>query len=232
MPMDPFAPTARRGFLTRLAGAAAAVGVGGSLPRPVAAQPAPSLPQDAWLDKMTGAHRCLFDFPNHGAGVPLIHILNYLNTYATVYGTKPGEVNAIGTFYFVGPTSSIPLAFNDTAWAKYKLGAYLNLEDPKTKAPSTRNMFYAPLPGDPVLFGGQVAPASIASLQKMGATFLLCNNAFGVFVSQLSQQGLGTSGDIDRDLRANLLPGVIVVPAVVVAIEKAQQKGIAYNKQG
>jgi intracellular sulfur oxidation DsrE/DsrF family protein len=230
--MDPFAPTARRGFLTRLAGAAAAVGIGGTLPRSVAAQAAQSAPQDAWLDKLTGAHRCLFDFPNHGAGVPLIHMLNYLNTYATVYGTKPGQVNAIGTFYFVGPTASIPLAFNDAAWAKYKLGAYLKLDDPATKAPSARNMFNAPKPGDPVLFGGQVAPASIASLQKMGATFLLCNNAFGIFVGQLAEQGMGTAADIDRDLRANLLPGVVVVPAMVIAIEKAQSKGIAYNKQG
>ena len=229
--MDPFAPTARRGFLTRLAGAAAAVGIGGTLPRSVAAQPAQSSPHDAWLDKMTGAHRCLFDFPTHAAGVPLIHMLNFLNTYATEYRTKPGEVNAIGTFYFVGPTSSIPLAFNDAAWAKYQLGAYLKLDDPKTKAPSVRNMFNAPQPGDPVLFSGQVAPASIASLQKMGATFLLCNNAFSVFVSQLSQGGMGTAADIDHDLRANLLPRVIVVPAMVIAIEKAQSKGIAYNKQ-
>ncbi len=232
--MDPFAPTARRGFLTRLAGAAAAVGIGGTLPRPLSAEPMRPLQstKDAWLDKMTGAHRCLFDFPQHGGGVPLIHMFNYLNTYATVYGTKPGEVNAIGIFYFLGPTSSIPLAFNDAAWTKYKLGEYLNLEDPKTKAPAGRNMFYAPQPGDPVLFGGQFAPASIANLQKMGATFLLCNNAFQEFVKQLSEKGMGSAADINKDLLANSLPGVILVPAAVIAIEKAQQKGIAYNKQG
>lgn len=230
--MDPFGPTPRRGFLTRLAGAAAAVGVGGALPRSAAAQPAQSSSQDAWLDKQTGAHRCLFDFPQHGGGVPLIHMYNYLNTYNSAYGTKPGEVNAIGIFYFVGPTASIPLAFNDAAWAKYKLGAYLNLEDPKTKAPAARNMFYAPQAGDPVLFGGQFSPASIANLQKMGSTFLLCNNAFQIFVGQLSEKGMGSAAEINKDLLANLLPGVILVPAAVIAIEKAQTKGIAYNKQG
>jgi intracellular sulfur oxidation DsrE/DsrF family protein len=132
----------------------------------------------------------------------------------------------------VGPTSSLPLAFNDAAWAKYNLGAYLNLEDPKTKAPSVRNMFYAPQPGDPVLFGGQFAPASIANLQKLGSTFLLCGNAFGILVSQLAEKGMGTAADINSDLLANRLPGVVLVPAAVIAIEKAQQKGIAYNKQG
>jgi intracellular sulfur oxidation DsrE/DsrF family protein len=230
--MNPFGPTPRRGFLTRLAGTAAAVGLGGTLPRSLAAQPLQASGQDAWLDKQTGAHRCLFDFPANGGGTPLIHMLNYLNTYASAYGTKPGEVNAIGTLYFVGPTSSIPLAFNDAMWEKYKLGAYLNLEDPKTKAPSTRNMFNLPQSGDPVLFGGAFAAAGIANLQKMGSTFLLCNNALGLLVGQLAQQSGATPAAVSADLKANLLPGVVLVPAMVIAIEKAQSKGIAYNKQG
>jgi intracellular sulfur oxidation DsrE/DsrF family protein len=229
--MDPFAPTARRGFLTRLAGAAAAVGVGGALPRPAAAQSMQASQHDAWLDKQTGAHRCLFDFPLHGGGTPLIHMLNYLNTYATAYGTKPGEVNAIGTLYFVGPTSSIPMAFNDAMWEKYKLGAYLKLDDPKTNAPATRNMFYAPQTGDPVLFGGAFAAASMANLQKMGSTFLICNNALGLFTGQLAQQSGSPAATVGAELKANMLPGVVLVPAMVIAIEKAQSKGIAYNKQ-
>ena len=32
-------------------------------------------------------------------------------------------------------------------------------------------------------------------------------------------------------LGANLLPGVVIVPAMVIAIEKAQGAGIAYNRQ-
>lgn len=230
--MDQFGSTPRRGFLARLAGAAAAVSLADAVPGRLSAQPSQGAPQDAWLDKLTGKHRCLFDFPGHGTGVPLIHMLNYLSTYAQAYGTKPGEVNAIGTFYFVGPTSSIPLAFNDAMWAKYKLGGYLNLEDPKTKKPSERNMFNAPMAGDPVLFGGQFAAASIASLQKAGATFLLCNNAFGILVSQLAGSGLGAAADIDKEMRANLVPNVVVVPAMVIAIEQAQGRGIAYNRQG
>jgi hypothetical protein len=36
---------------------------------------------------------------------------------------------------------------------------------------------------------------------------------------------------IDKELRANLLPGVTIVPAMVIAIELAQAAGIRYNKQ-
>jgi hypothetical protein len=43
---------------------------------------------------------------------------------------------------------------------------------------------------------------------------------------------MGTQEAIDKELRANVLPGVVTVPAMVIAIEKAQSAGIAYNRQG
>jgi intracellular sulfur oxidation DsrE/DsrF family protein len=83
-----------------------------------------------------------------------------------------------------------------------------------------------------VLFGGAMAQAGIESLQKAGVTFLMCNNAFMAWVGFISGNGTkGNPATIERDIRANLLPGVITVPAMVIAIEKAQGKGIAYNRQ-
>jgi hypothetical protein len=89
-----------------------------------------------------------------------------------------------------------------------------------------------PKAGDPILFNGSVAAASIENLQKLGTVVLMCNNAFMAWVGYLAGKGLGTAADIEKDIRANLLPGVVTVPAMVIAIEKAQGKGIAYNKQG
>jgi hypothetical protein len=37
--------------------------------------------------------------------------------------------------------------------------------------------------------------------------------------------------DIQAELKANMLPGVTIVPAMVIAIEAAQGAGIAYNRQ-
>ena len=71
----------------------------------------------------------------------------------------------------------------------------------------------------------------IESLQKMGTTFLLCANALGGWCAELEVRGNGKAADVEKDLRANLIPGVIVVPAMVIAIEKAQAAGIAYNRQ-
>ncbi len=220
--------TPRRGFLGRVAAVAVATTIPWSR---VNATPARLAGPDDWLDGMTGAHRCLFDFPVHKNGFPLIHMLNYITTYEAAYKVGHDQVNAVGTLYSVGPASSIPFAFNDSIWEKYQLGSYVGLTDPKTGAGSTRNMLFRPMSGDPVLFNGAAAAAGIESLQSMGATFLLCNNALMAWVGELSGLGKGTPAQIEEDLRANILPGVHTVPAMVIAIDKAQAAGISYNKQ-
>jgi intracellular sulfur oxidation DsrE/DsrF family protein len=71
----------------------------------------------------------------------------------------------------------------------------------------------------------------IENLQKMGARFLLCANALKGWCLELEARGKGKAPDIENELRTNLLPGVTIVPAMVIAIEKAQGAGITYNRQ-
>lgn len=231
--------TDRRRFLGGVVTAAAAASLPMTAVRPVAAQEGGA---DDWIKEVKGTHRCLFDFPQHGNAFPLLHILNYLNTYATAYKAGPGSVGAVGTFYGIGQRSSIALGFNDAMWAKYGLGEYLMLKDASGK-PYTRNVFYRPTKDDlhmvlqplqtpniPAL--AEAIPAlGIESLQKMGAKFILCANALGAWELELEARGKGKAADLDKDLRANLLPGVTIVPAMVIAIEKAQEAGIRYNRQ-
>ena len=225
----------RRSFLARSAGAAAALTAGSSLPGGLAGEQARQAQSshDQWLAGMTARHRCLFDFPLHGDGLPLIHMLNYIDTYKKAYGEPATTVNAIGTFYGApGAPASIPLGWNDAMWGKYRIGELLKLKDPETNAPTKRNMFYRPRARDPILLNGAVTAAGIENLQKLGATFLMCNNAFVAWMGFLSGSGTrGNAAEIERDIRANLIPGVITVPAIVIAIEKAQGTGIAYNRQ-
>jgi intracellular sulfur oxidation DsrE/DsrF family protein len=51
---------------------------------------------------------------------------------------------------------------------------------------------------------------------------LTCKNSLGGFAGQLADA-------IRGDLLGNLLPGVVLVPAMVIAIERAQAAGFAYN---
>jgi len=88
-------------------------------------------------------------------------------------------VCAVGSFYGIGPSSSIPLGFDDAIWIKYGVVELLNLKDANGR-PYTRNVFNSPTEADghllsqgmgvPALapFGGAIVAASIPGLQKMG----------------------------------------------------------------
>jgi len=242
--MNPTQTTHRREFFGRVFGIVAAAGVAGAGTSESQSRPASSSASgaDAWINEVKGTHRCLFDFPQHKGGAPLLHILNYLNTYNEAYKSAPGTVGAVGTFYSIGQQSSIPMAFNDAMWAKYQLGEYTGLKDKSGKA-YTRNVFYRPTPDDAGILiqafqtpnipelAGAVPGLGIENLQKMGTKFLLCNNALGAWCLELQARGKGKADDIQKELAGNMLPGVTAVPAMVIAIEKAQAAGIRYNRQ-
>ena len=223
---------ARRSFLGRILGGAAAAGLAltGKSEAAQAKAPAKAMAggPDAWLNEVKGTHRCLFDFPQHANGMPLLHILNYLNTYKEAYKAAPGSAGAVGTFYSLGQRSSISLAFNDATWAKYGLGEYLGLKDGDGKF-YTRNVFNRMTDKDAgIVMAAIGSPAipelvpmlpalGIENLQKMGAKFILCANAFGAWCLELQARGKGKADAIQAELTENRLPGVTIVPAMVIA---------------
>jgi intracellular sulfur oxidation DsrE/DsrF family protein len=221
------------------------IGVAAALGLPLTnagAASAQSSSPDTWMGEVKGKNRCFFDFPRHLNGVGLVHILNYLSTYQAAYKSAAGTVGAVGTFYGIGPGSSIALGFNDAMWAKYGLGEYHGLKDAAGK-PYARNPFHRPTKNElhlvmqamqtPTIpmFADALPAIGIESLQKMGTKFLMCANALGAWCAELEARGKGKAPEIEKDLRSNLLPGVTIVPAMVIAIQQAQDAGIAYNRQ-
>ena len=91
--------THRRRFLGSMFGAVAAASLHSTGARAAQAQESS---RDDWIKEVKGTHRCLFDFPQHKNAMPLLHILNYINTYSAAYKTGPGQVGAVGTFYSGG----------------------------------------------------------------------------------------------------------------------------------
>jgi intracellular sulfur oxidation DsrE/DsrF family protein len=177
---------------------------------------------DAWLDQLKGSHRELFDAPTPAGGIPLVHLMNFYDTYNKAYGVKDSDVNGIVTFY--GLTTFHGL--NDAMWTKYRIGEFLeNLGEKTNKA--TIN----PWRTAPVALGMTLPQASIESMQKRGATFIICNNALTIFSGMLAQSRGLSADSVYQDMKANILPGVTLVPGMVVAIEKAQQRGVSYHRQ-
>jgi intracellular sulfur oxidation DsrE/DsrF family protein len=182
----------------------------------------PVEPSNRWLDGLKAKHRQFFDAPAPNGGIPLVHVMNYYDTYNKAFGVKDADIDAVLTFY--GATTFYGL--KDAAWAKYNLGEFLETTD-ATGKPAVANPWRAA----PVVLGMTLAPASIESLQKRGATMILCNNALEIFSSLLAtKRGLDTKV-VYEDLKANILPGVELVPGMVVAVEQAARAGLAYHRQ-
>jgi len=221
----------RREFLGRIAAGAVALGLSGSIPRVFAGERrlgSEITPSDKWLTALTGKHRQIFDMPNHESGWGLLHVRNYLNTMRDTYHVTHPDVTAVGTIYGMGTM----LAFNDNMWKKYNLGAASKVMD-GTNQPATANVFYKAPGGSPSLsITGTPIPipadASISELQQRGAVFILCNNAFNVWMGLLGGGDAAKSADLRKEFEANILPGVYLVPAMVVAIGQAQTHGCSY----
>jgi hypothetical protein len=61
--------------------------------------------------------------------------------------------------------------------------------------------------------------------------FLLCNNALKRWSGRLEKQGLGgTAAEIHADLTAHAVPGVVIVPDVLIAMTKAHERGFSYAR--
>jgi hypothetical protein len=179
-------------------------------------------PSNRWLDGLKAKHRQFFDAPAPAGGIPLVHVMNYYDTYNKAFGVKDADIDAVLTFY--GATTFHGLT--DAAWSKYALGEFLEVKDASGKA-ATANPWRAA----PVILGMTLAPASIEALQKRGATMILCNNALQIFSGMLAQKRGLDATVVYEDLKASILPGVELVPGMVVAVEQATRAGLSYHRQ-
>ena len=180
-------------------------------------------PSNRWLDGLKAKQRQFFDAPAPNGGIALVHVMNYYDTYNKAFNVKDADIDAVLTFY--GSTTFH--ALNDAAWAKYKLGEFLEINDPTTGKPATAN----PWRTAPVVLGLTLPAASLESLHKRGATLILCNNALQIFSSLLAAKRGLDAKDVYADLNASILPEVELVPGMVVAVEQAQRAGLTYHRQ-
>ena len=180
-------------------------------------------PSDRWLKGLGGKRRQLFDAPSGGNGIPLVHVLNYYETLNKAYGVKDADIDGVLTLY--GATTFYGVS--DAMWDKYRLAEFVASIDPTASKQASGNPWRA----SPVILGMSLPQASIEALQKRGATFILCNNALTLFAGMVAKARGLQADAVYADLAANLLPGVELVPGMVVAIEQAHAAGLSYHRQ-
>jgi len=220
--------TDRRNFLGSIAASAAAFGIAtiGS-PLQLAAEPASPLTNkedpDAWFNKIQGKHKMIFDVTRPHEMMPFAWPKVFLLTNQAT-GTPEKENNAVVVFRHDG----IPYAFEDRIWAKYKFGEVFKADDPLTKAPSVRNPFWKPKPGDFKVPGLGPVEIGINQLQDSGVMFCVCDVAITVYSAVIAEGMKMQATDVKKDWMSGLLPGIQVVPSGVWAVGRAQEHGCAY----
>ncbi len=212
-------PTPRRGFLGTIAASAAVLATGrwSVAHAEILSSIEPPVVGDEWLAKIKGQHKQVFDCvePNDGWG-PAFG-LNYLDSTEQAKKLTDKDVTAVVVMRHM----AMPLTLNDATWAKYKIGELINVKDPKTSAPATRNIFDTNVPMRPGLTYEQM-------MANRGLVMVACNLALTV-LSGMAAGKVGIPADqAKKDWEAGLLKGVYLAPSGVYAVNRSQEAGCSY----
>jgi hypothetical protein len=209
--------TPRRRFLGSLALAGAAF----ALPTSATAQPLPRSggPEDwdhGWLTQLTRPNMLVLDTKAHGNGDLFGAPIRYLDAMRDGYGIAPDQALAVMALH----GSAWVAVMDDERWERYSIGRVASVTDPASGTVATRNLFRAH--PDPTR-------ATLASVQARGTLVLVCNNTLRRVSRELAAlDATRTAEATYADLRAGILPGVTVVPAVLAALQLAQSRGCSY----
>jgi len=220
------ATSERRSFLTRLstgvtAFTAAIVG-GAAVAQGQTLRTAPWQPErhekDDWLDQLKGKHRLVFDTTKpDGFGDAITFASNFIRVNQSDYGVLYSELAVV----IVARSRSTPFAYNDAMWAKYgvPIASRSNFTDPKTKQAPNVNVYKSADSGAPVPNRG-----TLDSLAKQGVQFAVCQVATRNYANAIADAVGAKTDSIYDQLVANIVTNARMVPAGIVAVNRAQER--------
>lgn len=218
---------ARRSFLAGVGAGAGALGAGlVSAPSALAQSAGESNwrparhPQDDWYDKIPGVHRFVLDSASvDGFGWALQFAGNYYNANDSAYGLKDSDLAVI----IVARHKSTSMGYNDSIWAKWgkQISEQAEYLDPKTKEPPKVNIYAGP--GD-----GSERSGRMDALIKRGVQFAVCSmSTRGIATRIAKANGLEVDAVV-KEITSNLIPNARMVPAGVLAVNRAQEHGYSF----
>lgn len=183
------------------------------------------------LAKLPARVKQVYDVSAIGGGKFLNNIKNSLNGLHFGFGIPDNQIKVVAALH----GAANMLNFDDYIWEKYGIGAWLDVDDPGTGKPATRNPFYPSKGGADLHYASQdpdsedsiYQDTSIAALQHRGVKFLSCHTASEEQVRKLIPHNhLSEKPEqIVTDMLAHALPGVLVVASMVAAIALLQSEG-------
>lgn len=227
-------PLERRSFLARFGAGVAAfgaamVGADGALGAQAPAKGWTPVrhAQDDWFDQLPGKHRFFFDATTPtGVGEAITFATNYYVASKSGYGLEERESAVVICLRHW----ATPFAFADPLWAKYgvPMAGRIKFSDPKTQQAPTTNVYRA------TGYGMQL-PNRGTTLDQMverGTHYAVCDMATRAFAGVIATAFGAKADEIYQEMRAAAIPNTHFVPAGIVAVNRAQERGYAIQYIG
>lgn len=212
--------THRRDFLAQLGVLATATVVDAER---VAAEPPPaeSSWDTSWIERLaTARFRVVFNASEINDGAAMNYASTFFDHFREVHATTDPQTRPVIVFRRLGT----PMAFNDTLWQRYAIGEELKINDPATRTPATRNVFWSGRQG--------ASPGELASmletLNQRGLISLVCNVSATNWARRIAERSKRDVEQVRAEINANLVPGAILVPSGIYALIRAQNAGCAF----
>lgn len=159
--------------------------------------------KDDWMDQIPGKHRLVFDTITEDR---LTDTLLFANNFMIVNRSDYGLENKDLAVIVVVRHFATSFGYNHDMWAKYgssMLGRSDAGDSPKSNVHASR----------------------MESLAKQGVQFAVCAMATSGNADSIARAVGKTSDEIFAELSANLVSNARIVPAGIVAVSRAQERG-------
>jgi hypothetical protein len=122
--------------------------------------------------------------------------------------------------------NSTPFAYNDAIWSKYGrvFAQRLNFKDPKTKQPPNVNLYNTPASASMLTSLG----ITLDSVTKRGAQLAVCRVATRNLAGAIAAATGSPAEKINEELIANIVTNAHMVPAGIIAVSRAQERGYTF----
>ena len=159
----------------------------------------------SWLERLKPApYKAVIDASVLEEGYATDLAAGLVGDFKDTQGATEDQVRIV----IVARRQGTPLVMSDAIWERYPIG-----EDTKTldrnNAPLRRNPYFK---------------------QREGVIHLVCNIALNNWSRGLAQKTNRKQDDVFAEVKANLVPGTIVMPSGVFALMRAQNAGCAYMR--
>ncbi|MEZ5292507.1 MAG: hypothetical protein R2745_15605 [Vicinamibacterales bacterium] len=200
----------RRTFVSALTGVGTLFAAGS----PAAAQRSPSgasprrHAQDDWLDQAPAGHRVVFDcWMSDTVGETVGFAANWYRVNKEQYGLADGDLGMV----IVVRHGSAPFAFGTGLWAKYGkiLAANMAANDPAAHPIPTTNVHAERLQG----------------LAKQGMRLAICSLSTRRYAGAIAKETGQEPDAVYTEITANPIGPAHFVPAGVVTVTRAQERG-------